>query len=705
LNGIIEKPSWRSTHPEDTVIVLPSSDTLFPLLHYSLSRFEPSDYNISTGYPLHRTPLYAFFSNLMELISSMEGEKVFIPDYLRFVLHPYTKNIYFTGKGSHEEGGFSGRRSDITRIIFHTIEEELSEKGTKTYLPLTWIEEKEGLLASMAGIPGTDDLGIGISEISEHIKTIHRHTIRKLLGIKDTGDFAGRAIEILTYIFENSTASMHPFFHPFAETFIDSLSSLISSPFSNIVFREVTGYFNFLKRYIMSCYTPFEGTPVRGLQVLGLLETRNIRFRKVIVLDVNEGKIPNIRIEDTLLPLKAREILGLPTYRDRERLQAYYFNLLVTGAEEVHLFYIENEREEKSRFIEQLLWEKQKKIHDEPGVEKTEHRNKDNLLDEDRYIGSIQYRIDLKNRDPLVIEKTEGMISFLRSYIYSATSLDDYLRCPLRFYYRHVLNLKSRNLLSGEIERAEIGSLVHRILSRYFRRKKGMILRENDLSVREMEDIIDRTFREVYGTEIAGAAYLLRRQIGIRMKDLLQNYFVPLTRETPVIIMKTEYNIEGRLNSFRVKGRVDRIEQRGESIYIVDYKTGGNKKTLAINYNKLVPGERETWTESIGSLQLPFYMMLYSELDPDSKPISSINGIFLMIGRSRIDRDIEHPLFDPSMESEEGYRMLKDIIYGLLNEIINPDQPFEPASDRKTNCPVCDFRFICGTQWIQKTVF
>jgi hypothetical protein len=220
-----------------------------------------------------------------------------------------------------------------------------------------------------------------------------------------------------------------------------------------------------------------------------------------------------------------------------------------------------------------------------------------------------------------------------------------------------------------------------------------------------MEDIIDRTFKEVYGTEIAGAAYLLRRQIGNRMKDLLQNYFVPLTRETPVIIMKTEYNIEGRLNSFRVKGRIDRIEQRAESIYIVDYKTGGNKKSLAINYNRLVPGERETWTESIGSLQLPFYMMLYSELDPDSKPISSINGIFLMIGRSRIDRDIEHPLFDPSMESEEGYRMLKDIIYGLLNEIINPDQPFEPASDRKTNCPVCDFRFICGTQWIQKTVF
>lgn len=98
---------------EKTVIVLPSSETLFPLLRQGLSAFPEDDYNVSLGYPLHRTPVFGFLNNLMELVNSMDGDRIYIPDYLKFVLHPYTKNIYYRGK------------SETTRVMFHTIEEEL----------------------------------------------------------------------------------------------------------------------------------------------------------------------------------------------------------------------------------------------------------------------------------------------------------------------------------------------------------------------------------------------------------------------------------------------------------------------------------------------------------------------------------------------------------------------------------------------------
>ena len=120
-------------------------------------------------------------------------------------------------------------------------------------------------------------------------------------------------------------------------------------------------YFHFFRKYVAHCFTPFEGTPLQGVQVLGFLETRALRFERVYLLDANEDVLPDTRKEETLLPFGVREILGLPTYIDRDMLSAYYFETLVKGSGEVHLFFIENERKEKSRFVERLLWERQKR--------------------------------------------------------------------------------------------------------------------------------------------------------------------------------------------------------------------------------------------------------------------------------------------------------------------------------------------------------
>ena len=201
------------------------------------------------------------------------------------------------------------------------------------------------------------------------------------------------------------------------------------------------------------------------MQVLGGLETRSLQFERVFILDANEGVFPEAGPESTLLPFPVRQALGLSTYRDQEDIAAYHFELLAAGAKEMHLFYVNSADKERSRFVERLLWERQR----ESG-----------LMEERGLISAVSYRVDLTNAPPAAIPKTAEVAAWLPTVEYSATSLDAYLQCPLKFYYRTVLRLSPREDISGEIESAEIGTFVHAVLSRYFEGKTGRPLTAED---------------------------------------------------------------------------------------------------------------------------------------------------------------------------------------------------------------------------------
>jgi ATP-dependent helicase/nuclease subunit B len=657
---------------ETTAIVLPSSETLFPLLRQGLPMLNEDSYNISIGYPLHRTPIFGFLNNLMELVMSMDDDRVYIPDYLKFVLHPYTKNIYCGGS------------AEITRIMFHAIEEKLTASRTKTFTTLSEIEEDENIISHV--LDRTPEGGRELSKrgIREHLKAIHDNTIRKFFSFEHIEDFSTQCTELLTYVFNNSTARQHPLFFPFSESFLKAMETVSRSLMKDYAFTETTSYFTFFRRYIMNEYSPFEGTPLRGLQILGFLETRNIKFDTVYMLDLNEDTIPDTRKEDTLLPFKARQILGLPTYLDRDKLAAYYFETLLKSAKEAHLFFIENDKKERSRFVEQALWKKQKK---------------DRTTDAKKYLQFVQYKIRLDNPVPGEITKSGRVTEFLENFQYSATALDTYLACQLKFYYTYVLRLDRKEAISGDIERVDIGKFVHRALSEYFRKRKNRLLKESDIDIKEMDLLLDKMFGDEYGHNPAGSVYLLRHQIKNHLQDFLGKYYIPAIRKQPLTLLEIEKDIYIEANSFKLRGRLDSIEKRGPKTYIIDYKTGSNPNRLRINTDKLVLDDRESWSESIGSLQLPFYLLLYAK--KTNTKIRDLNGLFLLLGRSFISDEIEIPLFKDS-DDEETYGVLEAVIFGLLNEIVDPGHPFKPASDKKASCPSCNFRYICGTQWIVK---
>jgi ATP-dependent helicase/nuclease subunit B len=656
---------------ERTAIVLPSAETLFPLLRQGLASVNEREYNVSLGYPLHRTPVFGFLNTLMELVLSMDGDRVYIADYLRFVLHPYTKNIYFSGN------------AEVTRILFHALEEGLARSRTKIFSTLREIEEDEALLAHVAGkFPAGD--GITKKALQKHLREIHHSTIGRFLSFENVGDFAAKCAGLLSYIFGNSTARLHPLFHPFSESFVRSLDLLSRSLMKDVVFEEPASYFTFFRKYVMTGYTPFEGTPLRGLQVLGFLETRNLRFDRVFLLDTNEDTLPDTRKDDTLLPFRAREILGLPTYVDRDKLTEYYFQTLVGGAEEVHIFFVESDTRERSRFVESLLWKRQKK---------------EETTDAGRYLDTVQYRVKLGNVDPAEIGKAEGVVRFLRGFTYSATVLDRYLECPVGFYYSSVLGIDRKEEISGEIERADIGRFVHKTISGYFAKRKGFALKERDIDMEEMERLAGELFRREYGPDPAGALYLLKKQINSRLRDLFAKYYLPLVREKSVIVVASEQDLRASLGPFSLKGRLDSIEKRGEKTYVIDYKTGSNQARLKIDFDRLDPDDRESWNDAIGSIQLPFYLLLHSM--QSGADIRDLEGLFLLLGKASVDRGIELPLFGES-DPEEVFGKARTVITGLLEEIVDPDVPFRPAGDRKGTCPVCDFRYLCGTQWIGK---
>ena len=296
---------------EKTVIVLPTSDALFPIVHQTLPLLPPDQYNISLGYPLQRTPLYGFFATLMDISAGVKNGRVPLSKYTKFILHPYTKNILF------------GQRADITRVLFHSLETRLAQGQSRMFVSLEELEGMNDVLENAARAFAASGTEVSAVELKNHLRAIHDQTIRKVLRFASIGDFAARGIEILQYIYKQSTATRHPLFRPYAETFVALLDTLGESLLASYQLTDASAYFTLFRNAIAEEEVPFPGTPLKGLQVIGFLETRSISFDTVFLLNATDDVIPGARGHDVLLPQRLREVLGLETYSDRERLAEY----------------------------------------------------------------------------------------------------------------------------------------------------------------------------------------------------------------------------------------------------------------------------------------------------------------------------------------------------------------------------------------------
>lgn len=660
---------------ERTVVVLPAPETLLPVYHETLALLDQNEYNISLGYPVTRTPVYGFLQNLMDLVGSTYQGRLYAPDYMKFILHPYTKNILFEG------------RSDVTRVLFHSIEEHFAGEKSLAFFSPDELENEASLFAEVAQRVAAIGVTCSPAVMRQHLTTIHNKTVRRLAGEGTLGHIAQQCIDVLMYIDEQSTARQHPLFRPYVETLIESLDGIVGSLLANATLSNPQRAIGFIRLCAGQARVPFPGTPLRGLQVLGFLETRNLRFDTVYLLDANEETLPGGHGQHTIIPQQIRERLGLPTSRDHEELMAYYFDILVNGAREVHLFFSENAQKEKSRFVEQLLWERQKA------------GNKDDVRENVQLMG---YNVWLANSVPEPIPKRPEVVENLKQFTFHATALDTYLRCPLQFYYRYVLGLREKEEVAGDIDSGDVGSFVHDVLKLFFKETIGRRLVAGDLDVARLNGMLEHQFPRWFGEEHTGAKHLLSQQIRAQLGRFLTHYQLPICTEEELTVLELETKIPRVIkNSYTFSGKLDRVERRGEKTWILDYKTGGDEKWLGVNFKKLVVDQRETWADAIASLQLPMYALLYSE--HTGLRIEDIVPAYLLLGKNRVDKAIEISLFDRDVDPGDLYPQLETIIFKLVNEITDGGIPFHPTEALQEHCIRCPFTTICGTAWVKRS--
>ncbi len=661
---------------EKTVIVLPTADALFPVVHHALPLLPADGYNIALGYPLQRTPLFGFLMSLINLAAGARNAKVSASDYSDFILHPYTKNILF------------GQRADVTRMLFHAIELFLAGHRSTMSLALELLEGENRLFEEVSQKLAGGGIDASASDLREHLRSIHDQTIRKLFHPDSLSDFSAKASEVVQYIHKHSTATRHPLFRQYAERFLELFDAMSSSLLAPHAFGDPASYAVFLRHAVSAEEVPFPGTPVRGLQVLGLLETRGLMFDKVFLLNATDDVIPGGRSHDLLLPQPLREQLGLETSRDRERLVEYYFNTLTAGAREVHCFYTESGNHEKSRFLEKLLWEEQKKS---------------NNPEASNLIRVVRYNVQLSTSRPEPIQKTSSVTEHLRQFEFTATALDAYLTCQLRFYYAHVLRLLEKEAVVDEVDQREIGTLVHRILKAYFDGLTGRAMTKADLDLNSMRVIIDRLFEDAYGSDLVGPAFLVKQQLVRQLEAFLAGYQIPKASEEGLVVTELEQEYSASFEHYRFTGRIDRVELRGTRHVILDYKIGRNDQHVRINLSKLDPGDRSTWSTAIGSFQLAMYMLLYShtrKLSPEA-----IEPAYLFLGRNEIDLTIEAPLGAGRNPAADVYRSVQPVMLKLVDEILDSSVDFKPADRLEEACPGCVYRALCGTTWTEGGVF
>ena len=678
LNDKIRALKESGAQPDPgTVVVLPAAEALFPVVREPLALLNPEEYNISLGYPLSRTPLYGFFLNLLNLHLSATGEYFSVSSYVAFILHPYVKNIRWQG------------RSDVTRTLLHAIESRLQKQRSKGRIALAEIESAADLFTAVADSASDGAAQVQAEEIRAHLHRIHEETIRKLTDVRRVGEFGERCADILEFLRRESGAGDYPFFGQTAEKFLESFSSMSASLLGQEKLSDVEGLVSFFRSAVSQLEIHFPGTPLRGLQVLGLLETRNLPFERVFILDANDDVLPGHHGSHVLLPDQLRTKLQLETSHDRDVLAEYYWNLLIRGSKEVHIFFCEDERRERSRFVQKLQWE----LEQQAGA----------LIDEESRIQTIQYRVNLSNLPPKPVPKTEETIDRLRSMKFSSSKLDEYLRCQIRFYYTYVLGLREAADVDDEFNAMDVGNLVHRILGEFFRGKIGKVMKESDVEAKEIERIADRQFRETLGVRPAGELQLLMHQVKKQLRNFLEYYQVPAVAKNAITIEDVEREISVEKEGFIFEGRLDRIERRDDAIRILDYKTGKRPSGPAVDFEKLKALPEGSWKDAVKSFQLPMYQFLYVEHNHVSP--ASVIPAYLYLGQNRINDSIEVGMDAKGLSVDEMYQSSERALLSVAREITDETKQFVPPERLQDECPRCPFNAICGTQWVRTWKF
>ncbi len=644
--------------PDNSVLVLPDPSALMPVITSITSVAE--DFNVSMGYPVEKSSLFSLVEAVFKAQESKKGKEYYTRDYLGVMLHPLAKNMKLPCD------------PNVTRTLIHKVEEVLTTDTDSAICGRLFIdpddvlnEEKIFTLSFEAGV------NAGRDELKNVLRQFNNFFFRIWEGAGTFRELDEKIRSFAEGIAEKSFAAYYPLNSKAVESLMEISTELANTSFGS----EPIPAPDILKILLMRVkdeFVSFPGTPLKGFQVLGLLESRSLSFENVIVLNANETILPKLKASEPLIPREVMLSLGINRVEKEEEIQRYEFFRLIKGARNVHLVYSDSEKNERSRFIEELLWEKEKQ-------DKTFKLK----------AASFGFRAE-PPRGKRSFEKSSEVSASLREMKYTATNVNTYLECPLRFYFRHVLRVKEKETYTDEPGGSEIGRFIHDLLFKYFTELIGKKPVYDSVFEKHFMEMLDKSFEETFSKRMRAGSFMVKEVVFHRMKLFLEKE----RERNPKKIVALEktyssaFDLGGRSYSF--ESRIDRIDELEDgSLLILDYKTGGID---GIKSRSSLPDEaaftRGSIKKYIGSFQLPIYLNLVQKNLNDNNIDASLYDL----------RSSELSYFFKDGDREE--RKIRALFCGkalefIMAEINNPLIPFTPDDSEPGQCGSCPYFYMC----------
>ena len=656
-------PQWirnNLTTPEkETAVVLCNEALLQPVLH-SLPA-EIKHVNITMGFPLSQTPVYSFLIALLELHThgfNFKSGRYTFQSVVTLLKHPYTRQL--TGQAELLE-------KELTRNNrFYPLPGELGKDEflTRLFTPLS----------------GNLNLCIRLSETLQQVASIYQANTS---GTEDTDAF--------NQLYRESLFKAYTTINRF-RTLIEEDELTVQSE----TFRRL------LVKILSTTNIPFHGEPAIGMQVMGVLETRNLDFRHLVLLSVNEGQLPKSGGDSSFIPYNLRKAFGMTTIEHKIAVYAYYFYRLLQRAERITLMYNTSSdglnRGEWSRFMLQFLIEWPHPITRQ----------------------FLEAGQSPQGTSSITVEKTPDVMRRMQSLFdvranpkakFSPSALNYYLDCPLKFYYRYVAGLSAPDEVSAEIDSATFGSIFHYAAEHIYKdlTTHGKVINKEALETLlrnevKLQDYVDTAFKKLFFNvpqnekpEYNGVQLINSAVIARYLKQLLQNDL----RYAPFTFIASEMEVDEPIDiqtpkgviKSRIGGIIDRMDSKDGTLRIVDYKTGGDADTPPHVESLFIPDKKRS--------NYVFQTFLYAAIMCRKQPTMKIAPALLYIHRAATETYSPVIQMGESRKPKEAVedfskyeKEYRERLQGLLEEIFNPEKSFT-QTEIIEKCTYCDFKALC----------
>jgi len=646
---IIDAELKKGMVPEDTLIVLPDEKLLMPVLHGIAGSVEKL--NVTMGFSLSNTPLFNLIELLVELQIARREDYFNHRQVLALLGHPY-----IVAAGAAEA---NAKRKEI---LMHN-----------------WVRIPESFLAT--AVP------------------LHRLMFKKSSHIP-----LSYLSEIISEI--GSLESLTDFDREYAIQFIKLLNRMGTVVGNQQRDEEVTtkennkslkSFLRLLKQLVRAEKIPFTGEPLKGLQIMGVLETRNLDFKNVVILSLNEGAFPAFGNKGSYIPYNIRKAYAMPTIEHQDAMYAYLFYRVLQRAENIFLFYNSETdvlgQGEMSRYLQQLIYESGLKL--------------------ERF--ALHNSIQPATINPIIIQKDEKILASLAQmnagnrYFrgISPSALNTYLECRLKFYFNYIARIKEAREVEEDLDARVLGDFFHKVMERFYKqlaeRKKNNLVELGDFDNNEVvfSKLIDQVFSEAYHLE-PGKKVIYEGQ-GFIVREVIWEFITRIIKldkqRTPFVMEAVE--LSGLLYNAKIKhapgfvvlgGTIDRVDRKGDEVRIIDYKTGQDKLEFENIPSLFLRDEKNR--------KAAFQTMVYALLYKNNRAVSAADAKIVpgLINRENLFNDsIKFGLTMGKQWVGDASGLLPEFelhLKELLEELFDPAQVFDqtPFTEK---CRYCPYQGIC----------